>query len=174
MQSKIFLYQSLFHRSFFFDKYAVQNVFTCPRITRLVVRWPLHLVKFTRSQLIRVFFLFYLTTGQKPQVFTKSYNLRGFKKTKLIGFGAHLDVTSPFVEKLLRQHIAALSFPMPFSVDTQLGCMLSLHHKTQDDDVLAQAIKVFEPFNYRVWLSMKALSPSHVKTLVLSLKIPCD
>lgn len=173
MQGKIFWYQSLFHRSFFFDKYTAQNVFVCPKVSQMEVRWPVRLIGFSYEQLIRLFLLFYLTTGQKPQVFTKSYNLRGVKKNKLVGFGAHLKITNPFVEKLLQQHLAVFLVPTSSVINNQSSCTFSLCYKTQDDDILAQSVKIFNSFDYRIRLLIRALSSSHVKTLVRNLKIPC-
>jgi hypothetical protein len=143
----------------------------CPSVIKATLKVPLRRSGFTRNKLVRVLLLFYLITGQKPQLLIQSYSFRGIKKKGIIGFGLHFCKTSSFLETLTYRQVAVLSLSSVHT-ETSSGSGFSLFYKTQDDDMLAQEIKIFDTFEYNIFLATKAFSVSHMKSLVQFLKIP--
>lgn len=172
---KVRLYKNLFHKSFFFDKFLLKNVFQCPKITFLQLKFfsspqmGLNSLKFSKLVL-----LFHLLTGQCPQLLLKQCNLRSIQRNKVVGLQLTLQNYAYFFNFLILRQLALLT---PSYQPQQLTCQsmitLNVNHKVYDDDILYQATKIADLIKYQIIINSDALTKSHFCTLLTNFKIPC-
>lgn len=175
LTKQVQLYKTLFSKSFFFDKFLVDNVYQCPKFSSLKLKFFLP----SKSELNKIKFckvvaLFYLLTGQKPQFLIKNCSLRNIKRKKIIGLLLTMRHAqdSYFFDFLFRRQLATSSF-QPFFLTHKSTFTFEVHQKIQDDDILFQALKVSDFMRYQICLKSTSLLKSHLQSLLISLKIPC-
>src|SRR5690348_7139066 len=139
---RILLYKSLFNRSFFFDKFSFRNNYQCPQVSsvRLRLNSPSYLI--FKFKFYKILILFYLLTGQKPNILIKMYSLRGIKKKKIIGLLITLRKDISFFNFLVFRQLPLVPFFQPFRINkVTFNFSFSLIQKTHDDDILFQLLK---------------------------------
>lgn len=176
LSTKTRLYKSLFHKSFFFDKFFLKNVFQCPKITFLQLKFFNSTAKVTlnKVQFAKLFLLFYLLTGQRPQLLTKYCNLRSAQRKKVMGLLLTLHNYMYFFNFLTHRQLALLT-PEYFAskLISRKALTLSISHKIHDDDIFYQALKLIDLLPYQITLNSNALSKAHFQALLVSFKVPC-
>jgi hypothetical protein len=175
LSTKVRLYKNLFHKSFFFDKFLTKNVFQCPKITSLQLKLFSSLQLGLNSlKLSKLILLFYLLTGQCPQLLLKQCNLRNTQRNKVLGLQLTLQNYASFFNFLTHRQLSLLtpSYQVQQLIQ-QSTVTLNITHKVYDDDILYQAIKLTDLIKYQIIISSNALTKSHFCTLLTNFKIPC-
>ena len=177
LNRQIQLYKNLFSKSFFFDKFLFDNVYQYPKFSSLKLKFFLP-PKFevNKIKFCKIVSLFYLLTGQRPQLLIRNCSLRNLKRKKIIGL--LLTIRQPqyhyFFDFLIQRQLALTVPVVPsFSLAHKATFTFEVVQKVQDDDLLFQALKVSDFVRYQVCLKSTSLSKSHLQTLLINLKIPC-
>ena len=171
MSQSVYQFQLLYLRSFFVDKHAVRNILVCPTVLGMVLKVSLGSLPLTCTLFSKIMFLFYIETGQKPQILIKGYNLRGIRKIRVVGLQLNLTISNRFYMYVLQRQVAISHRVLSSMVYSVKYCTFFLNYKTQDDDVLAQQIKFFGTLNYQATLRIKSSTHSHAETLLSNLKV---
>jgi hypothetical protein len=174
--SKVRLYKNLFHKSFFFDKFLVKNVYQCPKITSLQIKFLISSSKLLlhKVQFAKLILFFHLMAGQCPQILIKDCNLRSTQRKKIIGLSLTLKNYAYFLNFLIYRQLTLLtpSYTSP-KIFFQKTLTLKISHKIHDDDIFYQTLKLVESLTYQVTITSNSITKFHFQTLLLNFKIPC-
>src|SRR5690349_6165391 len=100
----------LFSKTFFFDKYSLDNVYQYPRINTLELTFFVSshfgLSKFKLSKIV---LLFYMLMGQRPKFLVKICNLRNIKRKKIIGFVLTVHQYNYFLSFLVQRQLSLVT-----------------------------------------------------------------
>jgi len=169
---QIQIYQQLFSKSFFFDKFTFDNIFQYPKIKSLnmqfIISSKLEINKFKFCKLV---LFFYLVTGQRSQFLIKSCNIKNTQSNKVIGLKLTLHRYFYFLELLIRRQLPLMTSFQP-SLLTHNIFTFEVIQKTQDDDILFQALQILDTIKYQICLKSNSFSRSHLQSLLINLKIP--
>lgn len=165
------LYKSIFNRSFFFDKCSFVSIYQCPKIKSITLRLGTEVCsKFLYSKLL---IFFYLITGQKPSVLIKNISSRGIKKKIVSGGLLTIRKFDLFLNFFVFRQLPLIPFFKFFSIKSgSYNVPFVIKQRTQDDDLLSQALKISEPFKYCVVLQTNSNTSIHLQTLLNNFKIP--
>jgi hypothetical protein len=169
------LYRNLFSKSFFFDKFLLNNVYQYPKINSLELKFSnLSQLGLNKIKFCKIVLLFYLLTGQQPQLLIKNCNLRNIKRKKIVGLVLTMHQYDYFFNFLIQRQLALMSSFFPAFLLTQESTFtFEVTQKVQDDDILFQVLKVSDVLKYQVCLKSTSLLKSHLQSLLINLKIPC-
>lgn len=177
LNRQVQLYKNLFSKSFFFDKFLFDNVYQYPKFSSLKLKFFLSSKsEFNKIKFCKIVSLFYLLTGQRPQLLIKNCSLRNIKRKKIIGLllTVRQSQYNYFFDYLIRRQFA-LAVPsfQPFLLAHKSTFIFEIAQKIQDDDILFQLLKVSDFVRYHVCLKSTSLSKSHLQSLLINLKISC-
>lgn len=175
LSTKVKLYKSLFHKSFFFDKFLIKNIFQCPKITYLQLKFFVSSRSIeNKFQFTKMILFFYLLTGQYPQLLTRYSNLRNTQRKKIIGLHITVHNYMFFLNFLVFRQLTLLTPAYKnLHIISSKTLTLNLSHKVHDDDFFYQALKIAELLKYQVTINSNALTKSQFQTLLVNFKIPC-
>jgi hypothetical protein len=171
--TQIQIYQQLFSKSFFFDKFTFGNIYQYPKIKSLNIQFiscpKLELNKFKFCKLV---LFFYLVTGQRPQFLIKSCNIKNTQSTKIVGLGLTLHHYFYFLELLIRRQLPLMASLFQSSLLSNNIFTFEVSQKIQDDDILFQALQIVDSIQYQICLKSNSFLRSHLQSLLINLKIP--
>jgi hypothetical protein len=170
--SKIQLNKNLFHKSFFFDKYSITNIFQCPKITLLTVK----LLSSSQSNLNKTKFcklilLLQLFTGQQPRLLIQQCNIRNIQRKKVIGLFLTLHNYAYFFHFLThRLCVFTASIRKLFIVSCKRAFTFEIFQKGYDDDILLQNLKITDMIKYEVTLKSNSTKSTYLRSLLITFK----
>lgn|SRR5256885_12221192 len=171
--TQIQIYQQLFSKSFFFDKFTFGNIYQYPKIKSLNIQFiispKLEINKFKFSKLV---LFFYLVTGQRPQFLMKSCNIKNTQSRKIIGLELTLHQYLYFLEFVVRRQLPLMTSLFQSSLLSNNIFTFEIIQKIQDDDILFQALQILDSIKYQICLKSNSFLRSHLQSLLINLKIP--
>lgn len=173
MHNRLFQYQLMLYKMFFFDKFTVKNSFQCPTIKQFTIIIPFLSTIFQKFELYKLITLLYLLSGQKPKLVITSKNFQGLKKVVITKIISHIQPSNFFIKFLICRSLALRSSFNPFVITTNKNFEFGLKQKTQDDDILYQILNLTSSFTYHILVKTDCLKASFLQTLLFSFKIPC-
>ena len=167
------IYSQLFSKSFYFDKFDVNNIYQYPKIKSLNVQFIIspkfEINKFNFSKL---FLFFYLVSGQRPHFLVKNCNVKSNQCSKSTGLQLTIHKYAYFFDFLTRRQMPLLISGFKSMLLTLRVFVVKVLQKIQDDDILFQALQILDSIKYQVYVQSNSLSSSHLQTLLINFKIP--
>jgi hypothetical protein len=176
--NQVHTYKKLFSKSFFFDKFFLDNVYQFPKFSSLNLQFSIPVkTEFNKIMFCKVLSTFYLLTGQKPQLLVKNCSLRNIKRKKVMGMfiTMHQPQCKAFFDFLVQRQFvfSVLSFQSGLAVKDKSTFAFNVRQKIHDDDILYQLLKISDFIRYQVCLKSTSLTKAHLQSLLVSWKIPC-
>jgi len=175
VMKQVHIYKQLFSKSFFFDKFNLNNIYQYPKIKSLKVQFiispRLEINKFKFSKL---FLFFYLIIGQQPHFLIKNYNIKNSQCNKVIGLQLITHYCVHFFDFLIRRQFPLMISNFKYILLTNNTLIFNVLQKIQDDDILFQALQILDSIKYQVHIKSNSLLQSQFKTLLINYKLPLD
>src|SRR6185312_9958065 len=106
---QIYFYKNLYSKSFFFDKFSFDNVYQYPKFSSLQLKvvFPSN-IEVNKIKICKIISMFYLLTGQKPQLVIENCRLRNIKRKKVVGvfLTMHQPQYKYFFDFLIQRQLA--------------------------------------------------------------------
>lgn len=170
------LLKIIFSKTFFFDKYQVNNIYQYPQINTLELKFFISAhFGLNKFKLAKIVLLFYMLTGQRPKFLTKIYNVRNIKRTKIVGLLLTMHQYSYFFSFLVQRQLS-LSTTQSFQslvLTHESTFTFEVTQRVYDDDILFQALKLLDILKYQISLKSTSLVREHLRSLLIGFKIPC-
>jgi len=170
---QVHIYKQLFSKSFFFNKFNIDNIYQYPKIKSLKVQFIISpQLGINKLKFSKLCLFFYLIVGQRPYFLIKNYNIKSSQCNKVIGLQLTTHYNVYFFDFLIKRQ-----FPLIIS---NFKCVLLTNHmlifnvlqKIQDDDILSQALQILDSIKYQIHIQSNSLLQSHFKTLLINFKLP--
>jgi hypothetical protein len=170
--TQIQIYQQLFSKSFFFDKFTFGNIYQYPKIKSLNIQFIIYpKLEINKLKFCKLILFFYLIMGQRPQFLIKSCNIKNTQSSKIIGLKLTLHHYFYFLELLIRRQLPLMASLFQPSLINNIFTF-EVIQKTQDDDILFQALQILDSIKYQICLKSNSFLRSHLQSLLINLKIP--
>jgi ribosomal protein L5 len=166
------VYNILFSKSFFFDKFSINNVYQYPQLRSIELKISSKMLQLDKYNFIKMIFLFYLITGQKSRVLIQTCNILSFRRKKVIGLSLTIHDFKFVLDFLIKRQLALLPFFQCFGLRDKSVLTFNFEQKVQDDDILFQLLNLTTIFKYQITLKSTSIKRSYLQFLLMSYKIP--